>query len=1080
MRKSLLLMIVLLTGTLAWAQQAVRGTVSNEKGEPVPFATVTETGTKNTVQADASGNFSISIKTSGKITVTATGHQPQTITPTGATVAVKLSFGDAQLSEVVVTALGVRKSRNQVAYAAQQIVGDEVSKTRTSNFIQNLSGKVAGLDIKQGNTIGASSNVVMRGIKSIAGNNQVLFVVDGIPYNNSGGTTPNQTADRNNAGGGYDYGNAAADINPDDVASLTVLKGAAASALYGSQGANGVILITTKKGTRGLGITLNSSVTVGKYDPKTFPKYQKEYGQGYNPAVIYEDPTGLFWYRDIDGDGTPDLVAPLSEDASYGAKFDPSLMVYQWDAFDPASPNFNKKRPWVAGANDPSKMMQTAVSSNQSVFLDGATDKGHFKMGYTRTDDWGILPNSRISKNLLNVSGSYNISDKVTANANLSFSNVSGKGRYGTGYDGSGSRNLMTSFRQWWNVGVDILEQKDAYFRNHKNSSWNIKGEDLYAQVPNFWDNPYWVRYQNFETDVRNRYFGNVSLNYQINDWLSLMGRVALDGYDELIEERRAIGSNNIPSYSRFNRSFRETNLDLMLNVNKDLNEELNLKALLGANIRRQHITYIRARTNGGLIVPNIYAVSNSLATPDAPEEFDGKKEVDGVFAGATMTWKDMVTLDATIRRDQSSTLPEGNNAYYYPSVSLGWVFSKLLPQASWLSYGKLRTNYAQVGNDAPVYAVHDAYGVVTPFGSRPQAAATGPNYNYTKNNPNLLPEKTVSLEGGLELAFLKNRLSLDVSYYRTRTQDQILPVELSTTTGYSYKYLNAGTVENKGIELMLSATPVKTRDFSWTLTFNYAANRNKVLELHEGADNLKLGDYQGGVTLNASLGDAFGTIRGNDFIYTNGQRTVSATSGRYQRTSHSNAKIGNINPDWLGGINNAFRYKNFSASFLVDIRKGGDIFSLDMYYGLSTGIYAETAGLNDQGKPSRAPLADGGGIVLPGVTPDGKVNERRVLNGYGTYGDYRNPAAGFVYDGSYVKLREVMLSYTLPQELVNRMPVFKGVELGIAGRNLWIIDKNLPHADPEDTMGAGNLQGYQSGSYPAVKTVTFNLKLRF
>ncbi|MBO9635502.1 MAG: TonB-dependent receptor plug domain-containing protein, partial [Chitinophagaceae bacterium] len=484
MRKFVSLLIVLFISTLAWAQQPIKGSVKNEKGAPVPFATITETGTKNIVQADAAGNFTISIRKNGQLTISAAGHQTQTITASGGSVEVTLLFGEAQLSEVVVTALGVRKSRNQVAYAAQQIAGDEVSKTRTSNFIQNLSGKVAGLDIKQGNTIGASTNVVMRGIKSIAGNNQVLFVVDGIPYNNAVGTTPNQTADRNNAVGGYDYGNSAADINPDDVASITVLKGAAASALYGSQGANGVILITTKKANRGLGITLNSSITLGKYDPKTFPKYQKEYGQGYFPSSRYEDPTEKFLYRDVDGDGKPDLVSPVMEDASYGAKYDPNLMVYQWDAFDPSSPYFKKARPWVAGANDPSTIFRTAVSSNQSVFMDGATDKGFFKMGYTRTDDWGILPNSRISKNLLNVSGSYNISEKVTASANLSFSNVNGKGRYGTGYDGNGARNLMTSFRQWYNVGVDMLEQKEAYFRNGKNSTWNIKADDLFAQEP--------------------------------------------------------------------------------------------------------------------------------------------------------------------------------------------------------------------------------------------------------------------------------------------------------------------------------------------------------------------------------------------------------------------------------------------------------------------------------------------------------------------------------------------------------------------------------------------------------------------
>jgi hypothetical protein len=487
----------------------------------------------------------------------------------------------------------------------------------------------------------------------------------------------------------------------------------------------------------------------------------------------------------------------------------------------------------------------------------------------------------------------------------------------------------------------------------------------------------------------------------------------------------------------------------------------------------------VRARTNGGLIVPEVYALSNSLNAPNAPEEYQGTREVDGVFAGTTLSWKDLLTLDATIRRDASSTLPDGNNVYYYPSVSAGFSFSELLANLSWLSYGKLRANYAQVGADAPLYSVTDVYGVVPPFGSNPQSAVTGINNNYTKNNPDLKPELTRSFEAGVDMAFFDNRLGFDVTYYQTKTINQILPVSISRATGYESKYLNAGSMENKGIEVSLNANPVRLSNFSWNVTLNWARNRNKVVELFEGAENLLLGEFQGGVTLNATKGQPYGTIRGTNYVYTNGQKTVSAT-GRYLSTTTSNEVIGNANPDWVGGINNAFKYKNFAFSFLVDVRQGGDIFSLDMYYGLSGGIYRETAGTNDLGNPSRAPLADGGGIILPGVDKDGKPNNIRVVNGYGAYGDYRNPAAGFVYDGSYIKLREVVFSYSLPAKVIAKLKGFKGVDLSLVGRNLWIIDKNLPYADPEETMGSGNLQGYQAGSYPSLRAVTFNLKLKF
>jgi outer membrane receptor protein involved in Fe transport len=566
-----------------------------------------------------------------------------------------------------------------------------------------------------------------------------------------------------------------------------------------------------------------------------------------------------------------------------------------------------------------------------------------------------------------------------------------------------------------------------------------------------------------------------VNVNYKPLSWLNILGRVSLDSYDELQEERQALGSVTTSSYTRFNRTYRETNYDLLANVDKDFSSDVNFKALLGMNIRRQHTESIRASTNGGLIVERVYTLSNTANPINAPAEFDGIRQVNGIFAGATFSWRDMLTLDATLRRDESSTLPDGNNTYYYPSVSGGFTFSKLLPSANWLSYGKLRANYAEVGNDAPIYSVDDVYNIVPPFGSSPQTSVSP-----TKNNPDLVPERTRSWEVGMEVALFKNRAGFDLTYYNARTVDQIIPVILSTATGYNSKFLNAGTIENKGVELTVHGSPVMTTDFTWNINLNWTRNRNKVVELFEDADNLVLARFQGGVTLNATLDQPYGTIRGQNFVYTNGERTVGA-NGRYLMSPTSNEVIGNPNPDWIGGINNTLKYKNLTLSFLIDTRQGGDLFSLDLYYGLATGLYPETAGLNDLGNPSRDLIADGGGVILPGVQTDGKVNDIRVENtDFGIFGYRRTPAAGFIYDASFIKLREVILSYALPKTVVDRLRPFKGVEFSLIGRNLWIIDKNLPYADPEEQISAGNLQGYQGGAYPTTRTFAFNMKLRF
>jgi hypothetical protein len=489
--------------------------------------------------------------------------------------------------------------------------------------------------------------------------------------------------------------------------------------------------------------------------------------------------------------------------------------------------------------------------------------------------------------------------------------------------------------------------------------------------------------------------------------------------------------------------------------------------------------------TSGGLIVPELYSIANSKGTVPNPTEVYQPKAVDGYFAGLTIGYQNFLTLDGTIRRDRSSTLPVDKNAYNYYAVSGSWLFSHHLSNVTWLSSGKIRLNYATVGNDAPWGSIKDVYDQPNPFGSTLLFSLPG-----TKNNDELKPEQTTSKEAGLEVAFLKNRLGFDVTYYHTNTVNQIIPVATSTATGYSSKFVNAGNIENKGIELSLYATPVKQGNFSWNVNINWTRNRNKVLELYNDSKNLLLGSFQGGVSINASLGQPYGTIQGktwkmidpNDATKTvawdgHSPKLVKST-GYYDVTTTTTNVIGNVNPDWIGGIYNSFRYKNLSLGFLVDVRQGGDVWSLDMYYATNfTGVLAESAGLNDLGNPVRNSLANGGGVVLDGVTADGKPNTKRVVIDANSPAV---PAAAFAYDASYVKLREATISYALPNSLLSRVKVVKGIEFSLIGRNLWIIHKNLPYSDPEENLSSGNIQGMQSGAYPTTRSLGLNVKVNF
>ncbi|MDY8137664.1 SusC/RagA family TonB-linked outer membrane protein [Aquimarina sp. 2201CG5-10] len=1077
--KNLLILLSVLAMQLSFAQKSsVDGKVTDDNGSPLPGVNIVIKGTSYGTQTDFDGLFSLQVEKGNTLVFSYLGFGDQEVViGDEKNLNIQLVPSASQLDEIVVTALGISRDKKSLGYSTQEVGGEDLNRVKTSNFVNSLSGKASGVQIKRNNNLGGSTNVVIRGNASLTGSNQALFVIDGVPINNTNTNTAGQGQAR---GGYYDYGNAASDINPEDIESINVLKGAAASALYGSRAANGVIMITTKKGdkSKGMGVTLNSGITFGSIDKSTFAKYQTQYGAGYGPYYGPNEDSYLDLV-DIDGDGNLDFVTPLTEDASYGQAFDPNILVYQWDAFDPDSPNYLTATPWVNAKNGPISFFETPVTITNSISVDQGFDQGAFRLNYTQFDQSGLMPNSSIKRHNFSMNGSFNLNEKLTATGFANYIKTDGLGRNSTGY----GDNIVGMFKQWWQTNVDIKQQRDIYFATRRNITWNPASRDA-GSAPIYWDNPYWTRYENFQSDTRNRFLGNVSLNYIVTDWFNITGRVATDTYSELQEERRANGSvasnfgvsrGNVDSgYSRRNIQNTETNYDLMLNFDKDLNEELNIKGILGTNIRRNHFQSILASTSGGLSVPRLYSLQNSVDPLPLPVEQDQKVGVDGIYASASLGYKNMLFVDGTIRRDHSSTLPEDNSTFYYPSIAASFVFSNVI-HTEIISFGKIRANYAEVGNSAPFDFLYDSYNINTPIGS----AST--SVGDIKKNPNLKPERTTSLELGLEMKLLANRVGFDFAYYKNNSIDQIFGVPVSTATGYTSKILNAGEIENNGVELSVYGTPVKTADFSWDASVNWSKNKNEVVSLEDGIENLQLGSFQGGITINASAGQPYGVIQGTDYTYLNGQRVVDPANGQYIKTSTSNNVIGDTNPDWLMGITNKFNYKNLALSFLIDIQQGGSIFSLDQYYGRATGLYEETAFINDLGNPVRNSLADGGGFINPGVNPDGSTNTTRIrADRFGAFGYRRGlPDAAFVYDASYVKLREVALTYTLPKKLLENTFI-NNVTISAIGSNLWIIHKNIPHEDPEGGLSSGNLQGYSTGSLPTTRDIGFNLRVQF
>lgn len=965
---------------------------------------------------------------------------------------------------VVVTALGIKREKKSLGYASQEVKADALADgtTKTGNVASLLSGKVAGLNVNTNNNFGGSSNLVIRGIKTLGGGNP-LIVIDGSPIDNS-----------TLYGSAIDYGNFLQDINQEDIESVNVLKGAAASALYGERGINGVIVIVTKNGKGkddgSWGVTLSSSVQAGLIDKSTFPEYQNKYGAGYDPS----------FYTGTAADGHDYVNFP--EDASWGPKFDPNLLVYHWDSFDPTSPNYGKAMPWVAAKNGPVKFFNTPYSFANTLSLEKGNKNGNFSLTYDNLISNGLMPNSDLKKNTLSTKINYNLTDKLHATIYSTLTVQNTKGRNETGY----SDNVVTGFRQWWQTNVDVVALKNAYFNNlaaygpvNSNVTWNRIDADNASPI--FWNNPYFQRYQNYQSDDRTRTFSYAQLTYDVMKGLSFTGKLSYDSNSMYIENRLAVGSLNQSfgqsgkdvgsGYARQNINMSETNFDAFANYKFNILSDLNVSGIFGGNVRRNYYNSLYNSTEGGLVVPGLYTLGNSAAATLAPSEYQYTKVTASAYATASFDYKKFLYVDATFRADKSSTLPKSNNVYTYPSITGALILSEFV-KPSFLDFWKVRANYAEVGGTASEYLLSTTYSATGIFGGEIGLFGS----QTTKPNAELKPQRSKEFEIGTEAKFFNNRVSIDFAYYKTRTFNQIIgTLPISSGSGLSSASVNAGQINNEGIEVQLGLVPVKTTDFSWNIDANWAKNKSLVVSLlHNGVSdvsNYLLNSFQGGVSLNAREGEAWGALVGSDYVYLNGQPVINATTGRYLK--QSNQIIGNTTPDWIGGLRNTFNYKSLTLSFLIDAKHGGDVFSTDMYYGLATGLYTETA-VGDMRE---------NGVIWPGVNPNGAVNTTVTANpsAFGSLDGYaRMPAKRFVYDASYIKLREASIGYSLPKSLLAGTFV-RDAKISLVGRNLWIIHKNLPYADPEASVGGGiRTYGYSIGTLPTTRDIGVNVTLKF
>ena len=1103
---SFLAKVTLLTSFLflcltAYAQQrTIEGKVVDAETNPIPGVNVLVKGTTQGTITDIDGQYRLTADEAAEALVFSfVGYQTQEV-PIGSqsTIDVNLAVDDQQLSEVVVTALGIERETRALGYAVQEVQGEDINEAREVNVVNSLAGKVAGVQITNGSSgPGSTSRIVIRGESSLAGNNQPLFIVDGIPINNNTDTRTNSLGIAANME--MDYGNGAADINPDDVESVTVLKGANATALYGSRAAGGAIVITTKsgKGTNGIGVSINSTTTFETV--LASPEYQRVYGQGKNEQFAFADGfgSGTFdgvdesWGPRMDGRPIPQYDGPTANGVRGGDVHDPSNYV-----FGPQGVNLNRRgaitpTPWIDHGDPVDQFFETGRTLTNNVAVYGSNEKGDFRFSYTNLTNKGITPNTDLRRNNFSLSLNHRLSDKLKISAKANYIKTDSDHRHTNSY---GTESIMYLFT-WLGQQLDMGTLRDYW-------QTGLEGRQQFNYNYNYHDNPYFNMYENTNGLDKNRFIGNVQMTYNFTSSLSLMVRGGTDYFNELRPIRRAFSTQRFPrgQYREDKVNFRETNIDFLLSYDNDLTEDWHLSLSAGGN-RMEQRNHFQAVANNQLVIPEVYTFSNT----DIPlVQYINRpgKQINSLYAFGQIGWRNMLFLDFTGRNDWSSTLPKANNSYFYPSVTASGILTDLLNVSSnnALSFAKVRLGWAQVGNDLPPFGTRSAYNFGQPWGSNLVVSESN-----RLPNPNVKPERQTSYEIGTDLRFFNDRLGIDATYYYNSTVNQIIEIGIPYTSGYTSRVINAGEITNRGVELMLSATPVSLNNgLEWRSFVNFTRNVNRIESL--GADLGDEGTYQiaeNRVTLLAKVGGSLGDMYGTGFVQVEDPNSEYYGQLIYReglpQASNDLRLLGNYNPDFMIGFTNELYYQNFSLSFLLDWRKGGDLMSLTRLIAATSGNIVETLWGRDEefGGPhpgiadSGLPRTDGestfnDGVIGNGVMEDadGNLVKNDVVVAASAYHNKRykreNESEG-MYDASYVKLREMRLGYRLPSQWFDNNFI-QSAKISLVGRNLLLFT-DFNHGDPEllSLTGSGQIvPGVEDMALPSTRSFGFNINVKF
>ncbi|MFT6748216.1 MAG: TonB-linked SusC/RagA family outer membrane protein [Flavobacterium sp.] len=1063
--KHISMWILLLFTSISFSQIKITGTITDKNtGDKIPYVSISSSTTNGTT-SDLNGDYSLVISNENRfLTFTYLGYETQKVNiGNQKTINIQLVEQETSLNEIVVTALGIKRQTKELGYVVQELKSEELTEVKTPNFLDNLSGKLAGVTISQGATgVGSSSKITIRGEASFSNNNP-LFIVDGTPINNN--TVFNFT---NEAAAGFqeiDFGNGAMEVNPDDIESVTVLKGPSAAALYGTRASNGVIVIKTKDGSkkRGLGVSINSSVTFES--AFRLPDFQNEFGQGNS---------GKFEYVDGLGGGTNDNIT-----YSWGPRLDVGSLIAQFDSpvtlpdgtivrgGDTSLYNGASITPTLFKSNPDNlkDFYQTGVTTINNISITDSFDSGSYRLSITDLDSESIIPGVNLNRKTAAIKMNFNPTEKTKVTASVNYVNSSSDNRPANGY---GSENANYSLVAWGPRSLNIDSLRDYW-------QPGLEGVQQYSFNYTFFDNPFFILQENTNSFNRDRVFGNIAVNHKFTDNLSVSLRSGMDYSSEKRKFKRNFSSNRFKNgaYAEHDVFYREVNTDFLVNYTNNFGD-FSFDASFGGNRLDQTASTKQLQTTN-LAQPGIFSLNNA-ASPIEAFQFDSKKRINSFYGIAKFGYKNYLYVDITGRNDWSSALATpfsiDGTSFFYPSVSSSFILSNFIALPESISFAKLRASVAQVGNDTNPYQTSGAFVSQTTFNGQ----ATFSNQDFIPN-AKLKPELTTSYEFGTDLRFFKDRLNVDFTYYNATTKDQIISLPIAISSGYNQQVINGGEVNTTGVEIILGGTPIKTADFKWNTTFNFATNKSIIKDLPQEEGRLTLAYSRIYNSANQTVwfqvdeGGRIGDLYGTGYEKNENGQFLLDDNGRFIANNNL-IKIGNYNPDFTLGWNNSFSYKDWNASFLFDWRQGGEIVSRTRALGNVGGQLAETAN-----RPTE-------GIIAEGVNVNTGQPNTVAVSAESYYRQFydRNHEENNVYDASYLKLRQFSIGYTL-----NLNEGFLGLantstmNFSFIGNNLFVITEN-PHFDPEQlaVQGNGFVSGVEDLSYASSRSLGFKVGFNF